>query len=187
MKRTVTIRLNGKAHTLCYTVRTVRAVTEKFGSPEKMDEVITQSPSAIERTESLIFVLHALILSGARFCILNGIDNPPPLSIDEVRAMYPLLNGNAVYELIKTVISAGSALSVDISQKPAKGRKAAPKLKPTVDRYLWYGLHMGLSYTETLDIPLGQLLSLVNEEQIQQGTAEVKYHNSDEDPFPDWE
>lgn len=187
MKRTATIRLNSKDYTLCYSVRTLQAVNEKFGSPENMFEMITHGTSAVERTEAIVYVLHALIVSGAHFCILHGIDNPQPLSIGELRAVFPLFRLSEMEKLIKTTIMISSKLSVDVTPKPAKGKKKMPRLEPTADRYIWYGLHIGLDYNTVMTIPFGQLLSLINEEQLQSGTADVKYHNSDNDPIPDWE
>ena len=39
---------------------------------------------------------------------------------------------------------------------------------------LWYGLHIGLSMDETLDIPFGDLLTLIAIDQIKNGMAKEK-------------
>ena len=39
---------------------------------------------------------------------------------------------------------------------------------------MWYGLHIGLTYDETLDLPLGELLTLINIDQIKSGIAREK-------------
>lgn len=50
---------------------------------------------------------------------------------------------------------------------------------------IWYGLKIGLSYAETLDMPYGELLSLTAAEQIKNEGFRPKYALSDEDIIPD--
>lgn len=49
--------------------------------------------------------------------------------------------------------------------------------------FVWYGLKMGLSYQETLDLPYGELSDLVAIEQIKNEGAKLKaadYEEQDE-------
>ena len=39
---------------------------------------------------------------------------------------------------------------------------------------VWYGLHLGLTLTETYDIALGELLTLIAIDQIKTGIAKEK-------------
>lgn len=189
MRRTETININGVDYTLCYSTRTVRAVTEKFGSPGMMDYAMRQSKSAVERVDALLFVLHELLISGARFLYLTTGEKTEPPTLLEIYAAFPRMNYNETLKKVTDAITAGSFVSTEIKQKPAKGKKKSreQKLPATIDRYIWYGLHVGLDYNTALDIPHGELLSLINEEQIQTGVADPVIKNSDEDPFPDWE
>lgn len=190
MKRTTSFEIAGKEYILCYSTRAVRAVTEKYGSPGKMEHALSESESAIERTETMLFVLHELLCAGARFSKLEGIENPTTPTLDELHRVYPLLFPQRVTAEIKKAITVGSAVSTEIKpiEPKEKSKSKKPKnLKPTIERMIWYGLHLGLDYNTLLDIPHGELLTLINEEQIQTGTAEEKLMNSDEDPFPDWE
>lgn len=192
MTRTRNISINGKEYILCYSTRVVRAVTEEFGSPGKMNYALTESESAEERLETMLFVLHKLMEAGARFSDMEGIENPKVPSLKELHALFPLMHPQKVIRSIKDAITFGSAVSVEIKDIEPKGKgkgktRAPKKLKPTIDRYIWYGLHIGLDYNTALDIPHGELLSLINEEMLQSGTAEEKITNSEEDPFPDWE
>ena len=152
-----------------------------------MNEML-ENEAPITRVETMLFVIHELIRAGAVFAKMNGIENPAPPTREELNVMFPVMNPLIISGKIREAITLGSAVSVEIKPKQQKGKaKNGPKLKLTPDRLIWWGLHIGLDYNTTLDIPHGELLSLINEEQIEQGMADVKMTNSEEDPFPDWE
>lgn len=39
---------------------------------------------------------------------------------------------------------------------------------------IWYGLHIGLSYQDTLDLPFGELLDLISVEQVKREGAKLR-------------
>lgn len=39
---------------------------------------------------------------------------------------------------------------------------------------MWYGLHLGLTYEETMDLPIGDVLELIAIDQIRSGQAKEK-------------
>ena len=49
----------------------------------------------------------------------------------------------------------------------------------------WYGMRVGLSHNEALDVPVGELLSLIAVEQIKNEGAKLKTDHYDEDIIPD--
>lgn len=56
----------------------------------------------------------------------------------------------------------------------------------TPEWLIWYGLRIGLSYDETLDIPFGTLLSLIAAERIGvEGWRYKRPQKTDEDIIPD--
>lgn len=48
------------------------------------------------------------------------------------------------------------------------------------DWLLWYGLRLGLSYTEALDLPLGELLNLIAIEQYKREGAKLEENEEDD-------
>ena len=44
---------------------------------------------------------------------------------------------------------------------------------------MWYGLHLGLSYDESMDLPVGDLLELIAIDQIKSGAAKEKAAEED--------
>lgn len=55
----------------------------------------------------------------------------------------------------------------------------------TPEWFLWYGMSVGLSYSEALDIPFGELLDYVAIEQIKREGARLRRSLTDEDIIPD--
>lgn len=188
MNRTKTIDIAGKKYLLCYSTRVVRAVTDSFGSPAKMNEALMNNASPAERAEALLYVLHELILAGARFALRESKENPPAPTLDELRTLLPLIKPRTALQAVKDAITFGSAVAFDIKDKPGKGkRKTTKKTKMTPERYLYYGLQLGMDYDTVLDIPHGELLTLINIDQVAKDIAQEIYSNNNEDPIPDWE
>lgn len=50
---------------------------------------------------------------------------------------------------------------------------------------MWYGLRIGLAYSEVLIIPLGELSDLITIEQIKHEGATLKRSYSDDEIIPD--
>lgn len=51
--------------------------------------------------------------------------------------------------------------------------------------FLWYGMAIGMSRDETLDIPYGELLDMIAIQQIKCEGAKLRRTMSDEDIIPD--
>lgn len=184
MKRTTTINICGKDYILCYSTRVVRSLDEQYGSPGKIAEII-ESKNVIERIDAHIFILSQLIKAGARFAKREQIENPEPLSEKDLKNVFNSLKFETMERKIKEAIAVGAKVSNEVREIEGKNKKPQKKMKMTADRYIWYGLHLGLDYDTILDIPHGELLSLINEEQIQNETAEEIIKNEDDDPIPE--
>ena len=55
----------------------------------------------------------------------------------------------------------------------------------TPEWFLWYGMRAGLSYSEALDIPFGELLDYVAIEQIKLEGFRLRRPLTDEEIIPD--
>ena len=51
--------------------------------------------------------------------------------------------------------------------------------------YLWYGLTLGLTYDQSLDLPFGELMDLISIEQIKHEGMVRRRVLTDEDIIPD--
>lgn len=182
MKRMFDINIGGEAYKMTYTLRTFRAVSDKFGSPDKMREAMN-AESALEAIEAQIFVLHQLILAGARLSTMYG-EEARTITLEKTRAVSGLMHISKLKDTLIAVIAAASTPSIEAL--PATKKKTTRRGITVFEHYLWQGLHIGLDYNTALDIPFGELLSLIGEEAIQNGAKE-RIRNSQEDVIPDWD
>ena len=181
MKRLFTIRIGDKDYPITYTLRVFKNLSDKYGSPDKAIEKMN-GEAALPAMEAQIFALHQMILAGAKVAQESGQECPKPLTLEETKVYSSLTH----ISQIKNIVINGITLCSKPSIEAAPAKKKARIGKPTVESYLWQGLHMGLSYGETMDIPFGELLSLIGEDSIQHGAKE-RIRNTDDDVIPDWE
>lgn len=184
MKRMTKLNIGGKEYSLCYTLRTVKSISETYDSPEKMMQKLEKA-GAIESMEIQVFCLYHMIRAGAIINKLNG-EESPVLSMAEVKTLLPLTHISQIKPLIMQTIAVCSAVSIEALPPKKKNRKVE---EPTYEHYLWQGLHLGLDYNTTMDIPFGELLTLISEEAIQMGAKEKpkQTKNSNDDVIPDWD
>lgn len=181
MLRMFKIRIGDKEYPLTYSLRAFKAVSDKFGSPDKMQAAL-DSDHAAEAFEAQIFVLHELILAGARYATLIGEDAPAKLTLQETRVMSQLTKLAELNRIIKNTISLASMPSIEAA--PAK--KNTRKTIPTFEHYMWQALNIGLDYNTAMDLPFGELLSYIGENSIQNGAKE-KIRNNRDEVIPDWD
>lgn len=120
--RTAKLTLNGVEHLLCFSVRTVRAVSDRYGGLDKMNEAFSGGDTAKLLDESL-WMLAAMMDAGDRYAKLNGLDNPPPVSYED---MYDLVGMDDLENLkgkVFETISIGRSTTVEV--EPPKNAGAA--------------------------------------------------------------
>ena len=81
--RTAKISLDGREHLLCFSTRVMRSCTERYGGLEKIDDVLS-ADDPVRALDETIWLLAAMMDAGARYARLNGLDNPEPLSFDDL-------------------------------------------------------------------------------------------------------
>ena len=182
MQRLFNVKIGDKSYPICYTLRVLKAISDEYGSADKAMSLM-ESKSAVQAMETQIFVLHKLILAGAKVSFANGDKGPEPLTLAETRVMANLTVPGTLKKIVLNCIALSSRLSIEAV--PAK-KKGHSRGLACFESYLWQGLHIGLDYNTAMDIPFGELLSLIGEESIQNGAKE-RIRNSQDDVIPDWE
>lgn len=121
--RTARITIDGAEHLLCFSARVVRACTERYGDIVNIDEALT-SGSAVQAMDEAVWMVAAMMDAGARYSKLNGLDNPPPLTEDELLDVCDLGDLNQLTSKITETITNGKTPTVEA--EPAKNAKATP-------------------------------------------------------------
>lgn len=81
--RTGAIVINKKEYVLCFSARVVRACTERYGSIENIDKYLLEGTETQTMDES-VWLLEQMIVAGDRYAKQEGIENPAPLTYDEI-------------------------------------------------------------------------------------------------------
>ena len=121
--RTARITIDGAEHLLCFSARVVRACTERYGEMGGMDEALT-SGSPVQAMDEAVWMIATMMDAGARYAKLNGLDNPPPLTAEELLDVCDLGDFTQLTSKITEPITNGKTPTVEA--EPAKNAKATP-------------------------------------------------------------
>lgn len=122
--RTARITIDGAEHLLCFSARVVRACTERYGDIVNIDEALT-SGSAVQSMDEAVWLIATMMDAGARYAKLNGLDNPPPLTEDELLDVCDMGDFTQVTRKITETITNGRAPTVEA--EPPKNAGATPE------------------------------------------------------------
>ena len=121
--RTAKIEIDGREHLLCFSARAVRACTERYGGMEMIGDALTEG-GPVKTLDEAVWLIATLMDAGDRYAKLNGIDNPPPLSADDMMDVCDLADFAAFKDKIAETITNGRAATVEA--EPPKNAGAAP-------------------------------------------------------------
>lgn len=128
--RTASIEIGGKAHLLCFSARVVRAVTERYGGMERIDEALSgkdgtdAEPSAAKALDEAVWLLAAMMDGGARYAKINGLETEPPLTADELLDVMDLNDFGQLRTKIAETITNGKETHVEAD--PGKNAETTP-------------------------------------------------------------
>lgn len=176
--RTGKITIGGKDYITCLSTRVLVALEERGGDADQELARIMQG----RKLGDLFWLLAQMIDAGDRYAKLEGLDNPGSLTLDAIMDCM----GPDDYEAM-TGAMGGDRQGGDHAHGGGQARQGQPKKRRgqtggrvTPAWYLWYGLQVGLTRLEALDLPLSVLLDLVAVHQIKTEGAEHKPTKEDE-------
>lgn len=155
--RTASIEIGGKAHLLCFSARVVRAVTERYGGMERIDEALSgkdgtdAEPSAVKALDEAVWLLAAMMDGGERYAKLNGLPNPHALTADELLDVMDIGDFARLREKLRRPSPMAKRPTWRRNRQKRGNHFGGPV---TPEWFLWYGMRAGLSYREALDVPL---------------------------------
>ena len=122
--RTGKIGVNGKEYLLCFSLRAVRACTERYGSVEKIFDALNDK-SEVKQLDESLWLLATMMDCGARYAKEEGIENPIPLDVD---ALYDTIDLADMFKIKTAVVDAianGNDRNVETEPDKKKKEKAA--------------------------------------------------------------
>ena len=172
--KTTSIEINGKRYLLCFSLRVIRSCTERYKIIEEIGSAI-DSEDKLQNVYESVWIIAEMMKAGERYAKLNGLDAPEALSEDVLLDVFDVRDAALLVEKIQETILAGKA--AEIEAEYPKNAEAT--------WFLWYGMRVGLTMDETLDIPFGDLLTLIAVEQIKREGCRQKRKLTDDEIIPD--
>lgn len=123
--RTGKIDVNGKEYLLCFSARVIRDCSQRYGSVEKIGNALTEG-TEVEIMDECFWLLATMMYAGARYAELEGIENPKPLSFDDLYDLSDLLDLAEAKERVFETVANGNKRNVEIEPE----RKNAGATQP---------------------------------------------------------
>lgn len=121
--RTASIEIGGRAHLLCFSARVVRAVTERYGGMENIDEALS-TEDTVKALDESVWLLAAMMDGGARYAKMSGLETPPPLTADELLDVMDLNDFAQIRTMIAETMTNGTTRHVEAD--PGKNAETTP-------------------------------------------------------------
>lgn len=128
--RTAKIDICGREYLLCFSARVVRAVTERYGGMERIDDALSgkdgtdAEPSAVKALDEAVWLLAAMMDGGERYAKLNGLPNPHALTTDELLDVLDIGDFAKMRAKIAETITKGKETHVEAD--PGKNAETTP-------------------------------------------------------------
>ena len=125
--RTVELSIAGQERILCFSVRVMRACTERYGSFAGVYKAMA-AENETECLDSVVWLLAQMMQAGDRYAKANEMDNPAPLSEDDLLDHCDLSDFVQLRGTITQAISAGNRTNIEV--EPGKNGEATQENQP---------------------------------------------------------
>lgn len=122
--RTAKIDICGREYLLCFSARVVRAVTERYGGIEHIDEALSGKggtdgeANAVRALDEAVWILATMMDGGARYAKHNGLDNPPPMTAEDLLDVLDI--GDFARLRVKIAETITNGKEVHVEAEPSK-------------------------------------------------------------------
>lgn len=112
--RTAKIELDGKEYLLCFSARVIRACAERYGDVSGLGDAL-DNEDRLKAMDEAMWILSKMIDGGARYAALNGIENPNPLSVDELYDTSDISDFSRIKLKIMEAVTNGKRKTVEVA------------------------------------------------------------------------
>lgn len=113
--RTTKITINGREYPLCYSVRAMRSIIERFGDIQTMIDAMTKGDQ-IKMADTTVWVASVLIDAGARYARLNGMEAPEPLDENSLNDICNMADYANIRAKVMEALTLGIKADVEVKQ-----------------------------------------------------------------------
>ena len=114
--RTVTINIGGKPRILCFSVRVMRACSERYGTFGGVYKAMASENEA-ECLDEVLWLLAEMMKAGDRYAKDNALENPEPLSVEALLDCCDLADFAQMRGAVTRTIANGSKTNIEVEPK----------------------------------------------------------------------
>ena len=119
--RTAKILIDGREHLLCFSVRVLRAVVDRYGSVEGL-HASTSTEDQAKNLDEALWQLAAMMDAGARYAALEGLPNAEPLTQEQLYDVCDISDFFEIRMAVQRTITSGVSPSLQVDE--SKNREA---------------------------------------------------------------
>lgn len=109
--RVARIEIDGQEHLLCFSLRVLRAVCERYGGVEHLDAATSSEDQAHNLSEA-VWQMATMMDAGDRYARERGLDNPPPLTEEQLLDLCTIYDFAKFRAKIRETIISGSEAQI---------------------------------------------------------------------------
>lgn len=119
--RTAKVSIDGREHLLCFSVRVLRAVVDRYGSVEGL-YAATSTEDQAKNLDEALWQLAAMMDAGARYAVLEGLPNGKPLTQEQLYDACDISDFFEIRMAVQRTITSGVSPSLQVDD--SKNREA---------------------------------------------------------------
>lgn len=119
--RTAKVSIDGREHLLCFSVRVLRAVVDRYGSVEGL-YAATSTEDQAKNLDEALWQLAAMMDAGARYAVLEGLPNGEPLTQEQLYDVCDISDFFEIRMAVQRTITSGVSPSLQVDD--SKNREA---------------------------------------------------------------
>lgn len=110
--RTAVMTVDGTERLLCFSTRVIRDVVDRFGDVSKINDALNDKDKC-RALDNAVWLLSKMMDAGGRYARLNGIENPEPLSYEDLYDSLDIGDFTRLRQKIQETIVNGNQRTVD--------------------------------------------------------------------------
>lgn len=114
--RTAKLTVNGSEHLLCFSARVLRGVTERYGGMDKLSAALDDK-DPLKSLDEAFWILSSMMDAGDRYARHEGLDNPEPLTVEELYDLCDISDFSGLKGKIAETITVGKTTTIE-AQSP---------------------------------------------------------------------
>ena len=121
--RAITVKIGGEERVLCYSLRVIKAIEEKFGGEGEMRASLSEGTS--KAVDITCWLMNQLMVGGKKYADKMGLSCPEPLTADDMMDLYDVGDLLEMQTTIQSALMAGSKQDVEAQGKNAAATPAS--------------------------------------------------------------